>query len=50
MVKLDIVDYYNQVHANVSLADVRAIMLQQAQSYIQHYQKKNQDRMAILNS
>lgn len=50
LTKMDIVDYYNKIHENISLDDCREIMLQQATAYITNWKKKSLDRNVVLNS
>lgn len=45
---MDVVDYYNEIHEGVPLADCYEIMLQQAASYLAAWENKSKGRSAIL--
>ena len=46
---IDIVDYYNHKHCNISIADAQDIARQQAQCYYTKWQQFVDDREAILS-
>lgn len=50
MPTMNVVDYHNQVHEDVSLENCKAIMLQQAASFFAHYMTRATARANVLNN